>query len=395
MASSSKFRKIVNIFITLLFIVGFVGGNVLRISFGNGVAIGLYDIAVGTIIIAFLLQGLKGKKFPYLLPSIGLFFLVCLVSLLLNSTRFTLSQLMLSSLYLVRLTLYTGLYAVVLKGKDSTSTWLKRLWVSMVLMGFIGFIQYFLYPDLRNLYYLGWDPHYYRIVSTILDPNFAGILFALGVFLSLYLYSKDTQKYFLIGGIILFIALLFTYSRASYLSFFVGLSIWFFSQKHTVLLGVILVAIIGFIFMLPRPGGEGVKLERMASVNARVGNMSDALLVFRSSPLSGVGFNTLRYVKNSIYTGIESHAVSGFDMSILFILSTTGLFGLAAYGNILYSLFKLIKSKNKTYSEIARLVVVSIFMIGVHGLSVNTYFYSLVLIYLAVLVGVYERKEIG
>ena len=25
--------------------------------------------------------------------------------------------------------------------------------------------------------------------------------------------------------------------------------------------------------------------------------MSDALLVFRSSPLSGVGFNTLRYVK--------------------------------------------------------------------------------------------------
>ena len=38
-----------------------------------------------------------------------------------NSTRFTLSQLMLSSLYLVRLTLYTGLYAVVLKGKDSTS----------------------------------------------------------------------------------------------------------------------------------------------------------------------------------------------------------------------------------------------------------------------------------
>ena len=199
MAPPGEIRKIVNIFITLLFIVGFVGGNILRVSFGNGVVIGLYDIAVGTIITVYLIQGLKGKKFLNLLPAIGLFFLVCLVSLLLNSTRFTLPQLFLSSLYLMRLVLYTGLYVVVAKGKESTNIWLKRLWVSIDLMGSIGFIQYFFYPDLRNLYYLGWDPHYYRIVSTILDPNFCGILFALGVFLSLYLYSQKKLKVFLIG----------------------------------------------------------------------------------------------------------------------------------------------------------------------------------------------------
>ncbi|MBI5613328.1 O-antigen ligase family protein, partial [Candidatus Gottesmanbacteria bacterium] len=382
-------------FITILFILGFLGGNLLRVTLGDGIAIGLYDVAVGAVIIFSIFSGWKRRIYPTLTFPIAIFFLVCLASLILNSTRFTFLQLGLSSLYLVRLTLYALLYFAVVKGKTDGYIWLYRLWISLVGIAGLGFVQYFLYPDLRNLYYLGWDPHYYRIVSTILDPNFCGVLFALGVFLSLYLYRSKKLKMFLAGGGILFLALLFTYSRASYLAFFVGLIVWFFGQEKRMLFGGILIALLGFILFLPRPGGEGVKLERMASVVARVGNMTDALKVFRASPIFGVGFNTLRYIKlTDEDTGIESHAVSGFDMSILFILSTTGVVGLISYGYILFSLLKIMRNSEKSYSDMSRLIAVSILMIGVHGFSVNTYFYPLVLICLAVLVGAYEKKEI-
>jgi O-antigen ligase len=389
-----------NIFFAFLFILGFAGGNILRISFENGVAIGLYDIAVGAIIAySFFFSKLRlnltaWRRFPALCSSIGIFFLVCIISLVLNSSRFSFSQLALSSLYLVRLLLYAFFSVAIARGREKGILWLKRIWIALVCVAVIGFIQYIFYPDIRNLYYLGWDPHYYRIVSTILDPNFSGILFALGVFLSFYLFERTNRRIFFLGGCVLFFALLLTYSRASYISFFAGLCIWLFGKKPIFVLGEIAVGIFVLLLFLPRPGGEGVKLERIASIEARAGNMRDAIVVIQSSPIFGVGFNTLRHLKGADNrTGIESHSLSGFDMSILFILSTTGVVGLIAFGNILYAIFLSIRKKYKKCSNLSKLVISSLFTIGVHGLSVNTYFYPLVLIYLSVLMGSYERND--
>ena len=51
--------------------------------------------------------------------------------------------------------------------------------ISGSLIVLLGFIQLMFYPALRNLYYLGWDEHLYRMFSTFLDPNFAGAFFVL------------------------------------------------------------------------------------------------------------------------------------------------------------------------------------------------------------------------
>ena len=42
-------------------------------------------------------------------------------------------------------------------------------------------------------------------------------------------------------------------------------------------------------FMLPRPGGEGVRLGRTASTLARVDNFRESLEIFTNNPVFGVG----------------------------------------------------------------------------------------------------------
>ena len=51
----------------------------------------------------------------------------------------------------------------------------------------------FVYPDLRNLWYLGWDPHYYRVFATLLDPNYVGILLVLTIFVWIYIWVNNKK----------------------------------------------------------------------------------------------------------------------------------------------------------------------------------------------------------
>ena len=54
---------------------------------------------------------------------------------------------------------------------------LLLLFSGLVIVG-LGFVQYFFYLGLRNLYYLGWDEHL-SFIFQLLDPNFAGAFPAL------------------------------------------------------------------------------------------------------------------------------------------------------------------------------------------------------------------------
>lgn len=164
-----------------------------------------------------------------------------------------------------------------LKHKQLTPQYLQVVLIfSLGLIALWGVIQYLLLPDTRFLSILGWDDHYYRLVSTWLDPAFTGLALALGwwwVFEWKVLKRlKPHTQYSL--ALLFLISLLLTYSRSSYLAFAVLLSAALVnSLKKTRQLAWLTVVTIIFTsswWWLPRPASEGTRLERTASVNARV-----------------------------------------------------------------------------------------------------------------------------
>ena len=110
----------------------------------------------------------------------------------------------------------------------------KKLMVSGAIFIVFGYIQYLFYSNLRNLYYLGWDDHLYRLFSTFLDPNFAGIFLVLILLLTVqyFFLERKTKIKIVIAmfSVLALIALYLTYSRSAFISMVLGVSI--FKQKN-------------------------------------------------------------------------------------------------------------------------------------------------------------------
>ncbi len=185
-----------------------------------------------------------------------------------------------SFLYLCRLTLYFLFGQVLIFSIKKNILKLSEVLFGLLYAGFLillfGFLQYFFLPDTRFLFFLGWDDHLNRLISTLLDPGFTGIIFVLTFFLLHYAAEKFPIKFLaIVGKIALSIGILLTYSRASYLAYLCGLglaSILFLRQKKVraalapILFAVVFVVAIPF---LPKTAGEGVQLARSSTVNAR------------------------------------------------------------------------------------------------------------------------------
>jgi len=129
--------------------------------------------------------------------------------------------------------------------------------------------------------------------------------------------------------------------------------------------------------LLPRPGGEGVNLLRLFSIEQRFDNYGEGFALWRRSPLLGVGFNTLRSVRNDFV----SHSASGLDNSLLFVAATTGIIGLLFYLNLLRRLWQ-------SGGEIVKLSLIAVI---VHSFFQNSLFYPLVMIWLWLLVTINPR----
>ena len=107
------------------------------------------------------------------------FFLI--FSFLLKAFDFSINQNAISLLYLMRLIFYfvfpLYLYFFIKKNPGYKETLKKGLTASIFLVAAFSIAQYFFYPDLRNLYYLGWDPHLNRLFSVFFDTSVAASIF--------------------------------------------------------------------------------------------------------------------------------------------------------------------------------------------------------------------------
>lgn len=378
----------------ILLLVIFPLGQVPRIELGGGLNILLNDVIVGAIVLLWIVKKITAKKsLPKnsLTKPILFFAFVAGLSLVINSRLLTMPEFLVSGLYLARWIAYAGLFFVVAdfpdKIKAKIPIWLLYAGTATAVL---GLVQYFLYPNLRNLFYAGWDEHLYRLFATFYDPNFAGGIFTLTSLLAIYLYFKSqknlAEKYLLATlGFLSFIALLLTYSRGSYVGFVVGLITLLILMKRRRLIVGLLAAFIAGIVLLPKDlAGEGVRLLRTASIESRIEEAQTAITIFRDNPVIGVGFNAYKYAKAAKGLATtnefgEIHSAAGTDNSFLFVLAITGIVGFAAY---VYLWIKVV-------GEVRRepLILGSLFAIFVHAFFVNSLFYPHIMMWLWVLIG--------
>ncbi len=399
-------RVMKKILLTCL-LISFIGGEVTRFTIFSNISFRLLDVIALCIFLACIFENVRSisKKNVFNFTAakwLGGFFIIGILSLLFNLPNFPISEVGEGLLYLMRLVLYSGIF-FYLKDirKDEQSYVVTGITITGSILVVFGFIQYFYYNNLRNVYYLGWDDHMYRIFSVFLDPNFTGMLFSLfALFLMGRIWSKrkDSQKngiYLLVCILaVTLVAVVMTFSRSALISLGTG-SIIFLSligrKKYflylLLVLGGMIVLTIPFFYI------ENVNLFRSASSEARIESARNAISISKDHLLTGVGFNTYRYVqvKYGFRQGIGaevSHADSGTDNSYLFILATTGIGGLIVYIGFLRSLFQMSWNAYKEKRSIFAIVfIASLSSVLIDSLFINSLFYPFIIVWLWMLVG--------
>lgn len=389
-------------------------GELTRIQFQSGVAITLNDCFVAAALICWIfsfvmIRKVSWKESSFILPLM-MFLAVCLLSLFLHVFVLTQIQLFVSFLYLLRFAAYVSLYGIV--QECSTAVKKKLLWV-MAGTGFVfvlvGILQYLFYPNLRNLSYLGWDPHLYRLFGSFLDPNFTGVFLA-GFFffiLSFLQYFITRRKrnvviFLTFMSVLIFLSIFLTSSRSALIALFFGGITFIALTVKKLWLGVILSIGIIALLIFPRPkASEGTNMFRSTSTFARFISSKDALVVFSKEPIFGVGFDAYRYAKatyglQSKQSQFPDHAGSGTDMSFLFVLSTTGIVGFFTY---LYLWLKLLtvsykktidkKDRFKYSMKTASLLTLVVFLTG--SFFLNVLFYPFFVEWQWILLGITEN----
>ncbi|MFC1653880.1 O-antigen ligase family protein [Patescibacteria group bacterium] len=371
----------------ILLFFGSLGlGQFLRIQLNPSVAIYGHDIILGFIYLLFFLSGHKIKissKQKKLIKAIKPFIYILIFSLLINIPSLG-SKILIPSMYLARVFFYLAIFPItasLIKSKDIKTNLNKILLSTNAFLVFGGLVQYFIFPDTRSFRLLGWDDHLNRSIGTLLDPNFFGLMLVLG----LVLLVNSKIRYKKIHIFFTFITFLLTYSRASYLSLLAAGVVFGLQKGKTkqILIGSILF--ISSLFLLPRPGGEGVRLERTASIFQRIESQRQGIDIFLKKPLFGIGFNSYKlYTQNkNKYDFIPNHPSSP-DNSYLLILATTGIFGIMIFTKFSLDLTNE-HSKNK-------LILPSLFAVGIHAFFNNSIFYPWVLIWIVTLLAQESSK---
>jgi len=386
-----------------LLIFSFPFGVLSRFSITPSVHIYLHDVFVVLIICLFFKEiaryFLKSKR-NLLVVLIGLF-AVSLFGIITHTH--SLQEFISSFLYMVRLAAYVIIAIPLFVASGAI---LNKLKISLLTSGFLfvtfGYIQYIFYPNLRNLYYLGWDEHLSRMFTTLLDPNFSGIYIFLILLLYLSFMLQNFKRsglfkkiFYFCGGIFLMVAFLLTYSRGAYITLFVALPVYLYLVKRGIMRIVFFVVLLLVILLLNQSsGGEGVNLLRTASIFARFEANTQGLLIFLQNPILGVGYNTLRFiqVEYGFVNGDNafiSNAAAGFPNSYVVILATTGILGFSISILILYKIWRWIRDKTKKQkSTFSYCVLASFIAVLVSSLFENTLFYGVIVLWMVLEIGI-------
>lgn len=329
------------------------------IKFG---ALNLFDLLILILAVWTFFQKPKYPKwFSYFLT----FILFSLFSWIFNYFIFNNILTFKGLLYLVRLLIYSYVAIYILNCLKNKKSVVRSLLMISLASAILGWLQYFFIPDTRFLKNFGWDDHLYRMVGTFFDPAFLGLILVLGSIIALF------KKRYLIF-LFLALSIIFTYSRASYLTLFLIFIIDLFKNKN-IFKFIILNLIFIILFFVPKNLSEGTDFARTVSATNKLSNFKETFEIIKKSPVLGVGFNNICLAKTNV--DINSHSCFGADNSILFILATTGTLGMIT----------LLSAINHMPYDI--MLKASFFAVFVHGMFTNSLFYPHVMFWLFSLLG--------
>jgi hypothetical protein len=376
-----------------LLLVGNLGRIPLFSTGGRDVPVLITDLVVAAVIGAGAIAMASHRTMR--IDAVAAFALVFAavggLSAVLAIPRFDLSTfaVIVSLSYLARWLFYFAIYVVAintLRAGDVEGVWSALEWTILLfsLFGILqsaflpGFAQ-LVYPDSRL--YLDWDPQGRRLVSTFLDPNFAGGFIGLGLVATLARVSTGTR----VAGwklFVLAVALLLTASRGSIVAVIAGCGVILLlsglSKRVIRAIGAAMVLVLLALPQLIRFAASFNKLTIDRSALARLTSWLHGWTVLKDHWVLGIGFNTWGYVSEQ-YGWIRSYAATyAIDGGLLFVVVMTGVVGLALYLAMLWSVVRTARRvwRDREMSPAMRGLAVaaaaSIPTIVVHSLFTNS-----------------------
>ncbi len=369
-------------FITILLVLSIIAGQLIKIPFGTHGGITLLDIAIALILILGVTKLKALKKFPIWVISAWIFSTLAILSLIFTPIHLTRSEFITSLAYILR---FLGIIFVGLVVPKEAI--IKILLISGAGLSILGIMQLLIFPDLGFLTRYGWDPHFYRTVSTFLDPNFLGAYLSLT--LILLSQKKITKKWNLILFIIVYLSLLTTFSRGAFLGFAAGfLTLAILKRSiNFFLLTVFLASILtlGFVFY-QKVIAQPRNIDRTQSAQFRVNSWQEGLALIQKHPILGVGFNTYRFALREYHLRpnefIQDRGASSNDSSLIYVASTTGLLGFLSYLVFLFSIIWVGWQNYLSKNPFGAILLSGLSVIFIQSFFSNTLFYPFLLMWI-------------
>jgi hypothetical protein len=315
-----------------------------------------------------------------------------------------------SSLYLLRWTIYAALYVFALNAlKTTAAPRLIHLAIAVctVFAGF-GILQslflpnfaFMVYPD--AIPYVDWDIQGHRLVSTFLDPNFAGVFILLGL-LFYHARRATTGRASILPLALFWTALLLTLSRSSIGAAFVGLGIITLrtGSFRKVFLPLALFAGVAWLAAdrILEFAASYQKLTLLdPSALQRLAAWLLAWQIFADNVVIGIGYNTFGFVRSAYSSGASGNAAFGTDGGVLYMAAVSGLVGVALLGGALWRLWKLglrtyrDPALSGTVRELGLTLHAWIPTLIVHSAASNSIFYPYIIGPLFLLSGMCARQ---
>jgi O-antigen ligase len=394
-----------------LIFIALLAGELVRIPVLNQIKVNISDIVVVAITCFWLVKQVKSRSRQinsYTMLILVIFFTM-IFTLIMRAGEVPIQLLIGASLYPVRWALYFQLYVIIKEAliEPSNLNFATNAVKTIIpALAVLAIIQLFVFPNLKFIESYGFDPHFFRAVSTWLDPNYFGFAMVFGIIFILGTkYKKVWIKW--VSFLLTFASLITTFSRSSYLILAIAFIAFALLKRSVkiISIGLIIIVISLVIFIFPRQSLEkGRNIDRNMSADLRLGSYAQAVDLFQGRPLTGVGYNLIRYEKNNRGWVLDLHeggnSGAGFDSSYLVIIASMGVLGASVFALFIFKLLDIasggvLSNKNSIVSmlktrfnnQIAILTSITIaWLVG--SWFINAFFYSLLILFWVTLAAV-------